>query len=83
VNRRELLGFAAVACVACCVGPILGVLGAIAALGVASTLFVGVAGLAITATAIASFIVVRNRRTSSCATGAEPVAIELTRRPTP
>jgi hypothetical protein len=79
VSRREILGFVAVACVACCVGPILGVLGAIAALGVVSTVFIGLAELAISAAAIGAFIVVRRPRGRSCATDAEPVAVELTR----
>jgi len=51
VSRREILGFAAVACVACCLGPILGGLRAIAALGVVSTVFIAVAEFAIAATA--------------------------------
>lgn len=36
MSRRDVLGFAAIACVACCIGPILGVLGAIATLGAVS-----------------------------------------------
>lgn len=79
MSHREILGFAAVACAACCIGPILGVLGAIAALGVISTLFIGVAGFAIAAGAIAVFVIVRRRRARMCATDSEHVAVELTR----
>jgi hypothetical protein len=79
VSRREIIGFAAIACVACCIGPMLGVLGSIAALGAVSTVFIGVAGFALALAAIATFIVVRRRRANSCATDTDPVAIKLTR----
>ena len=75
------LGIAAVACVACCLGPILALLGAIAALGVVSTIFIGAAGLVITAAAIATVVVVRRRRTgASCAVPPERVPVEVGRR---
>ena len=78
----SFLGIAAVACVACCIGPILAVLGAIAALGLASTILVGAAGLLITAAAISAFVVVRRRRwTGSCAVTPERLPVELGRRP--
>ena len=48
-SPRETLGLAAVACVACCIGPILGVLGAIAALGLAASILIGAGGLIIAA----------------------------------
>ena len=77
----SVLGIAAVACVACCLGPILAVLGAIAALGVASTMVIGAAGLMITAAAIAAFVVVHRRRTdASCAVPQERVPVELGQR---
>ena len=78
MTRREKLGLAVVACVACCVGPILGVLGAIAALGLAASLLIGLAGLVIAAAATVAFVVVRRRR-RSCALPAEPVPVELAR----
>jgi hypothetical protein len=43
VSNRSILGLAAVACVACCIEPILAVLGAIAAHGLAATEAVPVA----------------------------------------
>ena len=66
-GTKSILGIAAVACVACCIGPILGVLGAIAALGLLSTILIGVAGLLVSAAAIAVLVIVRRRRiTPSC-----------------
>jgi hypothetical protein len=88
VKTRAIVGLGALVCIVCCIGPILAVLGAIAALGVASTLLIGVAGLAIAAAAIvAAVIVVRRRaRTASCETGIDgvedrvPVELGETRR---
>jgi hypothetical protein len=76
VSNRQVLGLAAVACAACCIGPILGVIGAIAALGVISSLFIGVAALVVAAVAVATFIVVRHRRVAACGT-IESVPLEL------
>ena len=69
------------ACAACCIGPILAVLSAIAALGVTSTIFIGCAGLFLVAAIIATaFIVVRGRRrNASCSVTDERVPVELTR----
>jgi hypothetical protein len=80
VSNRRLLGFAALACVACCIGPILAVLGAIFAAGLASTMFIGAAGFVVAVAAVAAFIIVRRRRTPVCATTAEPVPVALSRR---
>ena len=78
---KSTLGIATLACVACCIGPILAVVGAIAALGVVSTIFIGAAGLLIAAAAIAAFVVVRRRsRHTSCSAAPELVAVEFTRR---
>ena len=75
-----MIGLAAAACIACCLGPIVGVLGGIAAAGLISTLSIGVIGTAITATALTAFLVLRRRR-RGCRPpdGATPVA--LTARP--
>ena len=69
----------ALACAACCIGPILGVLSAIAALGVVSTVYIGLVGLAVTMAAVAAIIVARKRR-RSCTTG--DVAVVVRRRST-
>lgn len=78
MSRREILGFVAAACVACCLGPILAVLGVIAALGVVSTAFIGLAGLLVGAALIAAVVVVRRRRPRECRVEPETVPIELT-----
>ena len=67
-------------CVACCAGPILGVLGGIGALGVVSTIFIGTAGLFLAVAAAVVFVVVRRRRSNANSTDAGPVPVELTRR---
>jgi hypothetical protein len=80
-SAGAILGIAAVACVACCIGPILAVLGAIAALGVVSTVFIGAAGLLITAGAIVAFVVLRRpRRNATRLAPPERVSVELGRR---
>lgn len=79
MSRREFIGFAAVACVACCIGPIVGMLGAIIALGVMSTMLIEVAGLGVAAAAAAALIIVR-RRTDTYRTDPASVAVELTGR---
>ena len=65
---------------ACCIGPILAVLGAIAALGLISTIFVGAAGLLIVAAAIVASVAVRRRRRKAGATSPESAPVELIRR---
>ena len=82
-GTKTILGIAAVACVACCIGPILAVLGAIAALGLVSTILIGAAGLLVAGAAVAAFLVVRRRRpaNASCSVEPEQVPVELTRNP--
>lgn len=75
-----ILGVVAAACVACCIGPILAVLGAIAALGVASTILIGALGLFVAALAIGAFVMARRRRQhGGCTLPADPVPVELSR----
>jgi len=57
-----LLGLGAAACVACCAGPILALLGGLTIAGLASTLLFGVAGLAVAVVAEASWWAIRRRR---------------------
>jgi hypothetical protein len=59
------VGLAAVACAACCIGPIVGVLGGIAALGLVSTLLIGAAGVVIAAATTLAIVVNRRRRAAS------------------
>lgn len=77
----SILGLAA-ACLACCAGPILAVLGGVSIAGLASTWLIGASGLVIAAAAAIGLTVVRRRQAAaSCATDpAEPTPIELTER---
>jgi hypothetical protein len=76
VTNRQIIGIATLGCAACCIGPIVGVLSAIAALGVLSAAFIGIIGLALTIAAVTAIVVVGKRR-RSCTTGdgAKPVRI--------
>jgi mercuric ion transport protein len=83
-TRRDgfsLLGVGAVACVACCAGPILAVLGGVSLAGLASTVFIGAAGLVIAVAALAAYFVVRQRQHRNRDTVIEPVPAELGRKP--
>ena len=80
MSDRQILGLAAVACVACCIGPILGVLGVIAALGLVTSLFIGAAGLLVAVAAVAGFILLRRRRARACRVELGPTPIELGQR---
>ena len=57
-----VLGMGAAACVACCAGPVLAILGGLSLAGLASTLLIGTAGLVIAAVALAALLVARRRR---------------------
>jgi hypothetical protein len=75
--RRDgfgVIGIGAAACIACCAGPILGFLGGLGVVGLVSTILVGAGGLALTAVAVAGWIVVRRRRTCG-APRQHPVAV--------
>lgn len=62
MTTKELLGFGAAACVACCIGPFLVAVGVIASLGVLGSLFVGAAALAASGVALALLSAWRRRR---------------------
>ena len=61
MSRRNLFGFAAAACVACCAGPFLAAIGGIAALGAIGTSAFGLAALAVAGVAITALVVIRRR----------------------
>jgi hypothetical protein len=67
VSHRQILGIVALACVACCIGPVIGALSAIAALGVIGAAFIGGVGFAITFSAVLAIVLVRRRRRRGCA----------------
>jgi hypothetical protein len=77
MSSGRLVGLAAVACVACCIGPIVGALGGIAVLGLASTLLIGAAGLVIAAAAATVAVVVYRRRRATLSPGDVPVGWQL------
>ena len=68
------------ACVACCAGPILALLGGLSIAGIASTWLLGIAGLLLAAVAAIALVVVRQRQLrASCGTRSEePVPVQLT-----
>lgn len=61
----RILGLGALACIACCVGPLLGLLSAIGIAATAGTLIFGLTGLA--GLAIALPVLWRRRRAPTCA----------------
>jgi hypothetical protein len=77
MSRRDLAVLGAAACVACCVAPVLGALGVIAALGVAGAWVFGVASLVVAVAVAVVLIHARRRgaRRPMCTTAATPVAI--------
>jgi len=83
--RKEgfgLLGVGVVACLACCAGPILGVLGGISVAGLASTTFIGWAGLVVAALAASAWLIISRRRVRRC-TAPESVPVDLRVRSSP
>ena len=72
-----IVGVGAAACAACCIGPILGFLGAIGLGTITGVLLFGIAGLLIAVIGIAVFTLRRRRRSTACATGPEIVDVEM------
>ena len=76
-----VVGMGTAACVACCAGPILAILGGLSLASLASALLIGAAGLVIAAVALAALLIAR--RHAGCRVSddsATPVAAP-TRRP--
>lgn len=81
-HRFGILGIGAAACVACCIGPLVALLGGLSLAGLASTLLIGAAGLVIAAVAAVGFVVVRRRRPPGIVDdGPAPVAPPARRAP--
>jgi hypothetical protein len=78
----SIVGLGIAACVACCAGPILALLGGVTIAGVASTWVIGGAGLLIAAVAAVGFLAIRSRRRrlSCAADGGERIPVALTTR---
>jgi mercuric ion transport protein len=78
----SVLGMGAAACVACCAGPLLAILGGLSLAGLASTLLIGTAGLVIAAVALAALLVARRRRNDCPVSDDSPTPVAApTRRP--
>lgn len=79
-KNASIVGVGAAACVACCAGPILGVLAAIGLGAAAGFALVGTIAIAIGAVAVAYILWRRRRRSAGCAVADEtqPVRVELT-----
>ena len=78
----SVIGVGAAACLACCAGPILAVLGGLSLAGLASTLLIGSGGLVIVAAALAALLVTRRRRNDCPASDDSPTPVAApTRRP--
>jgi hypothetical protein len=86
-DRKEgfsLLDIGAVACIACCAGPILGVLGGLSLAGVASTAIIGATGLVVAVAAGGAWLWVSRKRRAAerISIPARPVEVgPPTRRP--
>lgn len=70
------LGFAVLACAACCAGPILGLFAAIGIATVLGVLAVGATGLLIAVVGVLA-IVRRRQRAKACATSARSVPVAM------
>jgi hypothetical protein len=78
----SVVGMGAAACVACCAGPILAILGGLSVAGLASTLLLGTAGFVIAAAALAALLVARRRRNDRPVSDDSPTPVAApTRRP--
>lgn len=77
MSRRGLLGFAAAGCVACCAGPFLATIGAVAALGILGTFAFGFAALIAAGLAITVLVMVRRRPSAKPSPDPEPARVEL------
>lgn len=67
-SRRHglsLVSIGAAACVACCAGPIVALLGSVSLAALASTLFVGIAGLVVAGLALTGTVIARGRRAAA------------------
>ena len=76
-ENAAIVGVGAVACAACCAGPILGFLAAIGLGTAAGVALFGVAAIAFGAIAIAIVLRRRRRRANACAATPGPVAVEM------
>lgn len=76
-----IVGIGAAACAACCAAPILAILGGATIVGVAGTLFVGVASLLVAVVAAVAYVVVRRRRSIAHTAENTPVPVTFSTQP--
>ncbi len=76
-ETAAVVGVGAAACVACCVGPILGFLAAIGLGTAAGFALFGTAAIAVGVIAIVIAVRRRRRRATSCVATPGPVAVEM------
>lgn len=81
-DNATILGVGAAACVACCAGPILALLGAIGLGTVLGVLLFGAAGLTVAAIG-AVILIPRRRRRQACEISDAPVPVEMPKVRTP
>ena len=75
-----IVGIGVAACAVCCTGPILAFLTGLGLAGLASTFLIGGLGLAIVATAIVAFVIVRRRDERRAALVAPVIVVAPVRR---
>jgi mercuric ion transport protein len=80
VSDHKLIGAAVIACAACCAGPILGVLGGVAALGVVGTVVFGALSLVVVATSVIAAVIITRRRQRSGPVSDDPPIVVRSRR---
>lgn len=81
-DGRFAVGVGVAACVACCAGPILGVLAAIGLTTITGALWFGLGAVALGLIAAAAVVLRRRRRVIACQPGsAAPVGVTLGRAP--
>ena len=77
-GNLRFVGFGAAACAASCAGPILAALGGLTVAGLASTIVIGLAGVAIGVVSFVGLMVVRRRRgLDRCAATVDVAPVEL------
>jgi hypothetical protein len=74
-GTARILGVGALACIACCIGPVVGLLGAIGVATIVGTLTLGIAGLAV-ALLVVPLLRSRRRRIICAAPLAREVAVD-------
>ncbi len=74
-DGRRILGLGALACIGCCAGPLLALLGGVSLAGLAATTVVGGAGLVVAGGAAVAYLSARRRRRACAVTEAHTVPI--------